>query len=455
MNSKFRFFFLLFLQRSVQGVTTECADGSDLCVDTATCEQSDVYDGYTCICPAGEIGNGFEPGFGGDGCTETCDMFTVECSKTFFELTLDKTCSGTYSFLKAENFYIGELDGSGAVQTGCDFADFDSDTRKALVLFDRCNTNIQILGSWIYYTNKISYKSDISGLNFFRPFSVTCKVATLGHTSSITLETASETSIIGEIEDEIIFHEFVALEVINRPAGAADEFRLGERVEIGLDFDDLDQNFDYVINKCWAFSDTNADFFLVGALDDQTNGCPNYDWVTLNDQAESASLTIPSGFTRPNSVSFPVFTFENEASLNINCQIFICGANSADCNIDVSTCFADDLPDLLVSGPLPGLGRKRRRRSLVSGEYDNQNHRTVVGTSLRVNISERLPIFETVPFQNLENAETEIKEDNVQIFEQLHQLLSSMKDVSSTSKGTKNDFSVSLCSLIFASLFRL
>ena len=168
-------------------------------------------------------------------------------------------------------------------------------------------------------------------------------MATLGHTSSITLETASETSIIGEIEDEIIFHEFVALEVINRPAGAVDEFRLGERVEIGLDFDDLDQNFDYVINKCWAFSDTNAgntpfyfsfltsplDFFLVGAVDDQTNGCPNYDWVTLNDQAESASLAIPSGFTRPNSVSFPVFTFENEASLNINCQIFICGVNSS------------------------------------------------------------------------------------------------------------------------------
>lgn len=164
---------------------------------------------------------------------------------------------------------------------------------------------------------------------------MTCKVTTVGSTGSITLETASETSIIGEIEDEIIFHEFVALEVINRPAGAVKEFRLGERVEIGLDFDDLDANFDFVINKCWAFSDSQPgitlfsnsqffdflDFFLVGATDDATNGCPNYDWVTLNDQ----QTTIPTGFTRPNSISFPVFTFADEDALNINCQIFVCG----------------------------------------------------------------------------------------------------------------------------------
>ena len=99
---------------------------------------------------------------------------------------------------------------------------------------------------------------------------MTCKVTTVGSTGSITLETASETSIIGEIEDEIIFHEFVALEVINRPAGAVKEFRLGERVEIGLDFEDLDANFDFVINKCWAFSDSepgiNFLFFLINFL---------------------------------------------------------------------------------------------------------------------------------------------------------------------------------------------
>jgi len=424
-------FGLLFEKNTrIVGVTTECVDGTDLCVDGATCEQSAQYDGYTCLCPAGKIGNGFEPGFGGDGCTDTCDMFSVDCSNAFFELTLDKTCSGSYSFLKAENFYVGELDNSGAVQTGCDFADYDSDTRKALVLFDRCNTNIQIVGNWIFYSNEISYKSDIDGLNFFRPFSVTCKVTTVGSTGSITLETASETSIIGEIEDEIIFHEFVALEVINRPAGAVKEFRLGERVEIGLDFDDLDANFDFVINKCWAFSDSQPDFFLVGATDDATNGCPNYDWVTLNDQ----QTTIPTGFTRPNSISFPVFTFADEDALNINCQIFVCGADSPSCNIDVSSCFAEDLPDLLISGPLPDLGR-RRRRSLVA---DGSSHKTVVGTSLKVDLTKRASLGQKVFQQN----EVKVKEDNSAVLELLQHLINKLSGTSSAS--AKNNVSICL-----------
>ena len=91
----------LLLRREVaEAVTNECALGTDLCVEEALCEQSALYDGYTCLCPAGQIGNGFAPGFGGDGCTDTCDMFEVDCANAFFELTLNKACSGVSAHLK-------------------------------------------------------------------------------------------------------------------------------------------------------------------------------------------------------------------------------------------------------------------------------------------------------------------------------------------------------------------
>lgn len=88
-------------------------------------------------------------------------------------------------------------------------------------------------------------------MNFFRRFSVTCKVATGVFTGPITLAIESK---IGEIEDEIIFHELVALKVMKRFDDFGEEFHLGELVEIGLDFEKLNENFDFVINKCWAFS---------------------------------------------------------------------------------------------------------------------------------------------------------------------------------------------------------
>ena len=78
-----------------------------------------------------------------------------------------------------------------------------------------------------------------------------------GSTSLLTLETSeSNRGLIGAIEDEFEFHEYVDLVVLNRPIGAANEFRLGERVSIGLDFETLDQKFDYRLNRCWALSPT-------------------------------------------------------------------------------------------------------------------------------------------------------------------------------------------------------
>ena len=91
------------------------------------------------------------------------------------------------------------------------------------------------------------------------------------------------------------------------------------------------------------------------------NGCPRYDWVSLTDQAATDdTATIPAGFTRPNKVSFPVFTFAGESELNINCQIFVCLNNSPDCNIDFTNC-------LQLNGNDP-LERKRRSVGTTGGQ---------------------------------------------------------------------------------------
>ena len=79
----------------------------------------------------------------------------------------------------------------------------------------------------------------------------------MGSTSLLMIDTVSDRGLIGQIEDEFEFHEFADLIVVDRPEGASNEFRLGEHVTIGLDFDRLDANFDYRMNRCWAMSPTN------------------------------------------------------------------------------------------------------------------------------------------------------------------------------------------------------
>ena len=40
--------------------------------------------GYFCECPNGRIGNGFKTEFGGDGCSDTCELFTLDCSNDHY-----------------------------------------------------------------------------------------------------------------------------------------------------------------------------------------------------------------------------------------------------------------------------------------------------------------------------------------------------------------------------------
>ena len=52
-----------------------------------------------------------------------------------------------------------------------------------------------------------------------------------------------------------------ALIVIN--LGHANEFRLGELVTLTLEFNQLDDNFDYRLNKCWTLDANNDGTFFV------------------------------------------------------------------------------------------------------------------------------------------------------------------------------------------------
>ena len=58
--------------------------------------------GYFCECPSGRIGNGFKTAFGGDGCSDTCELFTLDCSNDHFVIEfnsgmiLDIYCSVSY-----------------------------------------------------------------------------------------------------------------------------------------------------------------------------------------------------------------------------------------------------------------------------------------------------------------------------------------------------------------------
>ena len=110
------------------------------------------------------------------------------------------------------------------------------------------------------------------------------------------------------------------------------------------------------------------DFFFVGSPDEKVNGCPRYDWVSLEDQkSENGSYPVPVGFTRPNTVSFPVFTFENENELFINCQILLCVNDSPNCNIDFANCLQLNQNDKLE--------RKRRSLSENGGQTVNIKYR--------------------------------------------------------------------------------
>ena len=129
--------------------------------------------------------------------------------------------------------------------------------------FESCSTRIELSAEFIIYSNTVSYNDPFAAIQFFRDFTVSCKVKKMGSTSLLMIDTVTDRGLIGQIEDEFEFHEFADLIVVDRPEGASNEFRLGEHVTIGLDFDRLDANFDYRMNRCWAMSPTNDGNLLV------------------------------------------------------------------------------------------------------------------------------------------------------------------------------------------------
>ena len=55
-------------------------------------------------------------------------------------------------------------------------------------------------------------------------------------------------------------------------SGHADEFRLGELVTLTLEFNQLDDNFDYRLNKCWTLDSNNdGKIFSLSSYDEIFN----------------------------------------------------------------------------------------------------------------------------------------------------------------------------------------
>ena len=119
------------------------------------------------------------------------------------------------------------------------------------------------------------------------------------------------------------------------------EFRLGEEITLGLDFTKLDEALDYRFDKCWAKRADNSgsriimtsldlewpwfnclEIYILGDETPNKMGCPAYPWVSTDDQE---GFTIPTGYIRPNFISFPIFSLDDNASqLTIGCSFFIC-----------------------------------------------------------------------------------------------------------------------------------
>ena len=143
---------------------------------------------------------------------------------------------------------------NGNIPEKCEFKDIGSDSYQAKFEYEECDTKIQLKDDYIVYSNAVSYKDDILDVVFFHDFKVSCKVRKTGEAALLKVDTLQDRGLLGSIEDEFEFHEFINLVVVDRPEGAANEFRLGEKITIGLDFKKLDENFDYRLNRCWALS---------------------------------------------------------------------------------------------------------------------------------------------------------------------------------------------------------
>ena len=95
-------------------------------------------------------------------------------------------------------------------------------------------------------------------------------------------------------------------------------------------------------------------FILGSSSNELKDGCGTRSWVRTTDQAD---YVLPKGFTRPTTVTFPVFTFGPTPQLIVDCEVFLCTEGDDECNVDYANC-------LDVVDPNTQSSRRRKRRSL-------------------------------------------------------------------------------------------
>ena len=131
---------------------------------------------------------------------------------------------------------------------------------------------------YILYKNEIYYAAS-SGMNFFSKFDLSCKITKTIDVDMAQIDVITDLSLMGDIEEEFTLNEYAALVIDGSPegyfnlfitrvlivvnSGHANEFRLGELVTLTLEFNQLDDNFDYRLNKCWTLDANNDGTFFV------------------------------------------------------------------------------------------------------------------------------------------------------------------------------------------------
>ena len=217
-----------------------------------------MSDGYLCLCDAGRIGDGFKTDIGGGGCSEQCNLFSVDCGNVDFTITFNTDCvSDFYKYLDWSLFYIGEEDDA------CRLVEDNTGTAVTISYAD-CQTQLATTADDIVYSNVINY-SPSNGFNFFTEFDIKCAVSKVVNTQLINVEVVNDVSLVGDLTDDFALVDYAALIVTNTPDGHASEYRLGEQITLSLDFTRLDHAFDYRLNRCYATNtDDGSSFYILG-----------------------------------------------------------------------------------------------------------------------------------------------------------------------------------------------
>jgi len=181
-------------------------------------------------------------------------------------------------------------------------------------------------------------------------------VSKVVNTQLINIDVVNDVSLVGDLSDNFALVDYAALIVTDKPEGHASEYRLGEEITLSLDFTKLDHAFDYRLNRCYATNTDDSSLFYI--LGDETNelkhGCASENWVETIDQA---GYSVPNGFIRPRSLTFPVFTIGDQSKLVIDCEVFLCEEGSSLCDVDYANCLS-----------MESLNSRRKRRAEGQGE---------------------------------------------------------------------------------------